>query len=113
MMTGLQWLKSSAGRVLRQPGVRKRLLWILAIFLILQIYFVRELLAAEVLFGLGFIALALLAGLFYAVGVVGERGLDWADRAAEVVAQSARRGYAFVGEVSKKPFRHPHSESAR
>jgi hypothetical protein len=29
-----------------------------------------------------------------------------------VIASSARRGYSTVEEISKKPLRHPHSESA-
>ena len=32
---------------------------------------------------------------------------------ARVIAQSARRGYATLEEISKKPFHRPHSESAR
>ena len=37
--------------------MRKGILSVVAIFLILQMYFVRELLAAELLFGLGFAVL--------------------------------------------------------
>ena len=113
MTTVWHWVKASAGRILGKPKVRKRLFWILAIFFILQIYFVRELLAAEVLFGLGFAVLALLTGVSYVVGLIGERGLDWVEGAARVIAHLARLTYAFAIEISKKPFRHPHSESAQ
>jgi hypothetical protein len=38
----------------KQAKVRKPLVLFLAVVLVLQLYFVRELIAAEVLFGLGF-----------------------------------------------------------
>jgi hypothetical protein len=85
----------------------------LVILVVLQVYFVRELLAAELLFGLLFAALLLLGGICYVVGVIGERGLDWAEAGVRVVAQSARRGYSGLEELSKRSFRHPRSESAQ
>jgi len=93
--------------------VRDRGLAALAILIVLQIYFVRELLAAELLFGLGFLALLVLGGICYLVGTIGERGLDWAEIGLRVLASSARRGYNGVEELSRKSFRHPRSESAQ
>ncbi len=93
--------------------VRNRVGWGLAIFLVLQLYFVRELIAAELLFGVLFAFMFALAGLFYVVGTIGVIGRGWAEAGARVVAVSARRGYSTFEEISKKPFRHPHSESAQ
>ncbi|MGA3294126.1 MAG: hypothetical protein ABSE45_09095 [Candidatus Acidiferrales bacterium] len=101
--------RTLAGKV----KVRKGVLLILAVFFILQLYFVRELLAAELIFGVGFAVVLLLGGVFYVVGSVGERGLELTEAGARVIASSARRGYGTLEEIGKKPFRHSHSESAR
>jgi hypothetical protein len=93
----------------QKAKVRKGMLLAVAAFLILQMYFVRELLAAELLFGLGFAVLLMLGGLFYLVGAVGERGLDWAEAGVRVISSTARRGYASLDEISKKSFRAPRS----
>lgn len=95
------------------PKTRKRIIWTASVLLILQLYFVRELIAAELLFGALFAALFLFVGICYLVGTIGERGLDWAEIGVRVIATTARRSYAMVEELSKKPFRHPHSESAQ
>jgi hypothetical protein len=113
MRTALGELKSYARTLAQNPKVRKRFGWGLAIFLVLQLYFVRELIAAELLFGMLFAFLLALAGLFYAIGTIGINGRSWAEAGVRVVATSARRGYGTLEEISKKPFRHPHSESAR
>jgi hypothetical protein len=106
-------LKLMLGKAMQNPIVRRRVGWGLAIFLVLQLYFVRELIAAELLFGVLFAFLLALAGLFYVVGTIGVNGLNWAEMGVRVVASSARRGYSALEEISKKPFRHPHSESAQ
>ena len=93
--------------------VRKGMLSILAIFFVLQIYFVRELLAAELLFGMGFAVFFCVALTVYALGALGERGLDFAEAGIRVISNSARRGYASLEETSRKPFRTPRSESAQ
>lgn len=91
---------------------RKRLVTAVVVFIVLQVYFVRELIAAELLFGLIFAILFVLGVLFYIVGAIGERGLDWAEVGLRFFAEAARRGYQVVEDLSKKPIRHPHSESA-
>jgi hypothetical protein len=103
------WL-AKAGETLK---LRKGLVAIVAIAFVAQMYFVRELVAAELLFGLGFAVLLAFAALFYAIGAVSERGLDWAEVGVRVIADSARRGYSSLEEISRKPFRHPRSESAQ
>jgi len=107
------WSKTRelVARVWENPKLRKRVIWTVTIFVVLQLYFVRELIAAELMFGLAFVALLLLGVLFYVVGAIGERGLDWAEVAVRVIGETARRGYEAAGELSKKSVRHPHSES--
>jgi hypothetical protein len=113
MKTVLAELKELAGSFWQNKRARSRAGWGLGIFLVLQLYFVRELIAAELLFGLLFALMLSLAGLFYAVGTIGVNGLDWAEAGVRVVANSARRTVRTFEEISKKPFRHPHSESAQ
>src|ERR1700724_2845240 len=111
MKAGLVRLGVFFGDVARQARVRKRLLFALAVFLFLQLYFVRELIAAELLFGLGFLVLLALVTIFYAVGFLGERSFQIVESGAHAAMPFARRGYAKIEEISKKPFRHPRSES--
>ncbi len=117
MKTVLGQLKSYALRtneyLSQHPKLRKRIIWSVAVFLIPQIYFVRELIAAELLFGVLFAVLFVLGTIFYVVGAIGERGLVWAEAGGRVLIQSARRGYSTLEELSKRQFRHPHSESAQ
>jgi hypothetical protein len=113
MKSKFEFVKAAVIGFGQKAKVRKGMLSLFAIFLILQMYFVRELLAAELLFGLGFAVLLMLGGLFYAVGAIGERGLDWAEAGIRVSSSFARRGYASLEELSRKPFRHPRSESAQ
>jgi hypothetical protein len=109
----LDELKAMLSKAAQNPIVRKRVGWGLAIFLILQLYFVRELIAAELLFGMLFAFMLALAGVSYVIGTIGVNGLGWAEMGARVVADSARRSYSALEEISKKPFRHLRSESAQ
>lgn len=113
MKTVLGELKQLATGAWQNKKIRNRLGWGLAILIVLQLYFVRELLAAELLFGILFVFLFSLAALCYAVGTVGVYGREWAEVGGRAVVSSARRGYSTLEEISKKPFRHPHSESAQ
>jgi uncharacterized membrane protein HdeD (DUF308 family) len=106
-------LKAVVERAAKEAKVRKGLVSILAVVLILQIYFVRELLAAEALFVLLFAVLLVMTGIFYVLGTVGERAIDIGEASARVIAHSTKRGYGLVEEIGKKSLRHPHSESAQ
>jgi hypothetical protein len=99
--------------VTAKAKLRKGTVVALGIFFFLQIYFVRELLAAELLFGVAFGALLIIGGTAYLLGAIGERGLDLTEAGIRVLARSARRGYSMVDELSRKQFRHPRSESAQ
>jgi hypothetical protein len=100
-------------KVWEKAKARKGMLSVIAVFFVFQLYFVRELLAAEVLFGMGFAVLFCLALLVYALGALGERGLAVAETGVKVVSTSARRTYSGLEEMSRKSFRHPRSESAQ
>ena len=95
------------------PKTRRRLFWTLGTLFILQLYFVRALIAAELLFVVLFAAMFALAGICYLLGTIGEHGLDWAEAGVRVIASTARRSRSAIEEISKKSFRHPHSESAQ
>lgn len=99
-------------QLFHKKQVRKWVISFLAVLFVLQLYFVREMLAAEVLFGLGFAVLLALCAIFYAVGALGERGLDLAEAGIRAAARSARWSFNTIEDFSKKQFRHRHSESA-
>jgi hypothetical protein len=113
MTSVLGRLQTLLAGIAAKAKVRKGLLSAVAIFLFFQIYFVRELFAAELLFGVIFGVILILGGTAYMLGAVGERGLDVAEIGIRVLARSARRGYNTMEELSRKPFRHPRSESAQ
>ncbi len=103
-----------AKNLIRKARVRKGLLSIAAAFFILQLYFVRALIAAELIFVLFFLVILAVVGIAYVLGSIGERGLEWTEVGLRALAGSAKRGYlALEEEISKRPFRHPRSESAR
>jgi len=96
-----------------RPPTRKRIVWAVAILLVLQLYFVRELIAAELLFGPLFITLFVIVSVCYLIGMIWENGVAWAEMGARAVIGLTRRSYSTLEEFSKRPFRHPHSESAQ
>ena len=114
MNTVLAQLQAFARNLIGKAKVRKGLLSIVAAFFILQLYFVRALIAAELIFVMLFVVILALVGISYVLGTIGEQGLEWAEVGVRAIAGSAKRGYlALEEEISKKPFRHPRSESAR
>jgi len=113
MTSVLGRLQALLAGITAKAKVRKGLVFGLSIFFFFQIYFVRELLAAELLFGVIFGVLLILGSTAYMLGAMGERGLDVAEAGIRLFARSARRGYSMMEELSRKPFRHPRSESAQ
>jgi hypothetical protein len=92
---------------------RKWMWWFLGGVAALQLYFVRELLAAFALFAVGFAAVALVIASLYTL----QRG--WAV-AVERVADSrhpimvaVRQGVDSVEDMVRRPLRRPGSEPAR
>ncbi len=85
----------------------RKWLWIaMGVFVALQIYFVRELLAALTLFTGIFIVCALVALVLYLIDRVSRWGLDLAGR-------QAKRAVVAAEEISKKQLRRPRSEPAQ
>ena len=113
MKNGMAEFKTFAVGVAEKAKIRKGMFSVIGVVFILQLYFVRELLAAELLFGLGFAVLLAIGGIIYLVGALGERGLDFAEAGIRVISETARRSYNGLEEFSRKPFRHPRSESAQ
>jgi hypothetical protein len=85
----------------------RKWLWIgLGAFVALQIYFVRELLAALILFTGLFIVCAVIALVVYLVDRASRWGLG-------VAGQQAKRALTAAEEISKKQLRRPRSEPAQ
>jgi hypothetical protein len=70
--------------------------------LLLQLYALRELLAAEVLFALAFLFLSLLAAVFYFIGSIAERGADAVETGLHLGSQQAQRGYHDLEDLARK-----------
>jgi hypothetical protein len=82
-------------------------LWIgLVVLVALQIYFVRELLAALMLFTGIFIICAIIALALYLIDRVSRWGLT-------IAGHQVKRAIIAVEEISKKPLRRPRSETAQ
>lgn len=105
--------KALALRIAHRPAALIALIAILAVLIILQVTFVSQLLAAEVLFGVVFMVLVALIAIFYSLGVAAERGISWAEIGVRIATRLTRRGCKAVVEISRRQFRHPHSQSAR
>jgi hypothetical protein len=92
---------------------RKWMWWFLAVAGALQLYFVRELLAAFALFAAVFAAIGLVIASVYML----QRG--WAvavERAAESghpVVMMAKRGVSAVEDMARRPLRRPGSAAAQ
>jgi len=97
----------------KQQKLNRAIWWTLGVIFVLQLYFVRELLAAELLFGMLFAVLFTIGFVVYMIGRAGERGFSWAESGTRALAQSTRRGLSAVQEISRRTFRHLRSESAQ
>ena len=113
MSAGLARVRVLLGNVATQARVRKRLLLVLAIFLFLQLYFVRELVAAFALFALGFAAIAFVVMSLYMVQKVWEVGVQRVADSQHPVVDIARRGVNAVEDLARRPLRRPGSAAAR
>jgi uncharacterized membrane protein YqjE len=108
-----QQLKQKFVQKFSEKKARKWMWAALAAFLALQIYFVQEMLAALILFTGVFVIVALLALMMYLVDQAGQWSLEWAGEHVRPAIHLLRRGWTFVEELSKKPFRRPRSETAQ
>lgn len=113
MRADWEQFKALVATVIMEAKVRKRLLAFAAVLLFLQLYFVRELVAAELLFGFGFVVLLVLGAILYTLGAIGESSFNWIENCVHRLAPLARHGYNRIEAISRKPSHHPRSESVQ
>lgn len=80
MKKHMEKIKTFAKTVVQKTRLRKGLMAIVAVVLLLQFYFVRELLMAELLFALGFAVVLVLGGPVYLAGWAGVSWLQQPER---------------------------------
>jgi membrane protein implicated in regulation of membrane protease activity len=92
---------------------RRKWMWLfLGVLAALQLYAVRELLAAFALFALGFGAIAFCVGFLYFLQKTWEAGVARAVASQHPVLLTARRGVAVVEDWARRPIHRPDSEPA-
>jgi 1,4-dihydroxy-2-naphthoate octaprenyltransferase len=92
----------------------RKWLWItLGAAAALQVYFVRELMAALFLFSVVFVIVAVAALVFYLFDQVSLWTMDWAEPQTLRAARLARKAFTRAEEVSKKQLHRLRSEIAR
>jgi hypothetical protein len=91
---------------------RKWMWWFLAVGVALQLYFVRELLAAFALFTLAFAAIALVLASVYFLQKGWEAGVARLAASENPVLLAGRRSVSAIEDLSRRPFRRPNSEPA-
>jgi hypothetical protein len=92
---------------------RKWMWWFLAVALALQLYFVRELLAAFALFALGFAAIAAMIASLYLLQKSWEAGVARVAASENSLVLAMRRGVSAIEDLTLRPFRRPNSQLAR
>ena len=92
---------------------RKWMWWFLGVLGALQLYFVRELLAAFALFALVFAAIASLVVGIYMAQKTWEAGVARLAESSHPVVNLARRSAGAVEDFVRRPIRRPGSEPAR
>ncbi len=93
-------------KIFSEPKARKWFWLAVGTFIALQVYFVRELLAALVLFTGVFIVCGLVALILYLIDRASQWGLGLAEH-------QAKRALSAAEEISKKQLRRPRSEPVR
>jgi hypothetical protein len=81
--------------------------WFLAVGVALQLYFVRELLAAFALFTAGFAAMALILAGVYTMQKAWELGVARLVVSRSPAVSMARRAVSAMEELGRRPFRRP------
>jgi hypothetical protein len=91
----------------------RRAVWsAVSIAFVLQMYFVRELIAAEIIFGIFFLGLFFVAAAIYLVATLGEQGLRWSESGVRWFGNTARRGAGALEYFTRKPVARADSHSA-
>lgn len=89
---------------------RKWMWWLLGVIGALQLYFVRELLAAFALFALGFLAIAGVVISLYALHRAWALTVDRVAESRHPVMVAVRHRIYGIEELARRPFRRPGSE---
>lgn len=92
---------------------RKWMWMFLASIVLLQVYFVQELLAAFALFALGFAGFALAFGSLYMLHRVWAVGVERLANSQHPAMIAARQGMDNIEDLARRPFRRPGSAAAR
>jgi threonine/homoserine efflux transporter RhtA len=90
----------------------RKWMWIgLAVIAALQLYYVQEMIAAFVVFGVFFAIAAGVGLLVFVVDRASERALDWAEVRTPTAVRTARRGLSFLEIFTGKraPAQNAHS----
>jgi hypothetical protein len=98
-------------RPIKEKKARKWLWFSLAALAALQVYYVREMLAALLLFTLIFSVALLVAIVFFLLDRGSQRAMDWVEPHALRAAQAARRLSQLL-DFGRKPLQRPPSEAA-
>lgn len=101
------------GAMKTKDSNRKWMWWFLGVVVALQLYFVRELLAAFAIFALGFAAIAFVVVSLYMMQKVWEVGVQRVADSQHPVVDMARRGVNAVEDMARRPLRRPGSAAAR
>ena len=98
---------------MKKDKLRKWMWLFLVVIAALQLYAVRELLAAFAIFVLGFGAIAVCVGSLYFLHKTWEAGVSWAVASRHPIFLAARRSVAGIEDFARRPIRRPDSEPAR
>jgi len=94
----------------KQDKSRKWLWGFLGTIAAMQLYFVRELLAAFAIFFLGFAAIGMCIATLYMAQKVWEAGVAQLAASRNPVILGVRRGVASVEDLARRPIRRPDSQ---
>lgn len=97
-----------------KKDTRRKWMWLLLVVIAaMQVYAVRELLAAFALFVLGFASIAVCLAALYLVQKSWEASVAWVVVSQNPLILAMRRSVAAVEDWSRRPVRRPDSEPAR
>jgi uncharacterized membrane protein YhaH (DUF805 family) len=95
---------------MKRDNSRKWMWWLLGSIAALQVYFVRELLAAFALFAMGFLAVSAVVVSVYTLHRVWAVTVDRVADSRHPVIIAVRHGILSVEDMARRPFRRPGSE---
>jgi hypothetical protein len=97
-------------RMSKQDKGRKWIWWFLGTIAAMQLYFVRELLAAFAIFILGFAAIGICIATLYMAQKTWEAGVAQLAASRHPVLLAVRRSVASVEDLARRPIRRPDSQ---